>query len=73
MKIESLRQSANTLGISLRTLYNRVDDGSLPRPLQISKRRRGYLDTTLQQIMEDAASEAAALDAAAAEINGVQK
>ena len=40
-KILSMDQIAGRTGLSLSTLYRRIADGSLPEPVQISKRRVG--------------------------------
>ena len=42
-KIYSIKETATDLGISRRTVYHLIDSGALPRPMQLSPGRVGYL------------------------------
>lgn len=57
-KIYSIKESAAALGVSRRTIYHLIDAGSLPRPMQLSPGRVGFLQSTLQAYRDAAASTA---------------
>lgn len=52
-KILRAKPSANKLGLGIRTFYREVSAGNIPQGILVSKRARGWRESTLDRVIAD--------------------
>lgn len=56
-QIETIRESARAIGVSYSTLRRMIAAGDFPKPIQISRRRKGILISKRNAWLEEKASQ----------------
>ncbi|MEP3630554.1 MAG: AlpA family phage regulatory protein [Hyphomicrobiales bacterium] len=56
-QIETIRESARAIGVSYSTLRRMIAAGDFPKPIQISRRRKGILISKRNAWLEKKASQ----------------